>query len=141
MTVEDKNRITEMRKSGLGYKKIAHALGVSESTVKTFCHRNDMASTLAEPVKTVCQDMPLKPCRFCGVMVLQYPGRKEKKYCSDSCRNKWWNVHLSETKRQSMSEYICPSCGKPFSAYDKRNRKYCSHECYIADRFGGVLCE
>lgn len=141
MTNEMKIRIAELRKEGLGYKKIADALGVSESTVKTFCHRNDMASIPTETVKTISQDMPLKPCRFCGTMVPQYPGRKGKKYCSDACRNKWWNVHLSEIKRRSMSEYICPACGKPFSAYGKRNRKYCSHECYIADRFGGVLCE
>ncbi len=34
-------------------------------------------------------------------------------------------------------EYRCPRCGSTFRAYRNRNRKYCSHECYIADRFGG----
>ncbi|RXM53885.1 RNA polymerase subunit sigma-70, partial [Clostridium tetani] len=26
-------------------------------------------------------------------------------------------------------------CGKEFSAYGNKNRKYCSHNCYIRDRF------
>ena len=31
----------------------------------------------------------------------------------------------------------CPHCGKEFHIYGDRRRKYCSHECYIADRFKG----
>mgnify|MGYP002626074911 CR=1 FL=1 len=81
-----------------------------------------------------------QPCKYCGTMILQIPGRKEKKFCSDDCRNSWWNKHLTEVKRKNMTDYICPACGKTFSAYGKRNRKYCSHECYITDRFGGVAC-
>jgi len=68
---------------------------------------------------------------------MQTEGRKEKKFCSDRCRNKWWNSHLSEVKRKAMYEYTCPNCKKTFMAYGNRNRKYCSHECYINDRFGG----
>lgn len=32
---------------------------------------------------------------------------------------------------------VCPVCKKPFTVYGNANRKYCSHECYIEDRFGG----
>ena len=32
---------------------------------------------------------------------------------------------------------ICPVCKKTFTVYGNANRKYCSHECYIEDRFGG----
>lgn len=138
MTNEEKSRIAEMRKSGMGYKKIAQALGLSEGTVKTFCHRNGMAGVSPEITETDGASVDRKPCRQCGVMVPQYPGRKEKKFCSDDCRNKWWNAHLGEANREAMSRYTCPACGRPFSAYVKRNRKYCSHGCYIADRFGGA---
>lgn len=138
MTNEEKSRIAEMRKNGMGYKRIAQALGLSEGTIKTFCHRNGMASVSAEAVKTSSPDVPQKPCQYCGAMIPQYPGRKEKKFCSDDCRNRFWNRNLAHVKRKSMSEYTCPSCGRPFSAYGKRNRKYCSHGCYITDRFGGV---
>ena len=40
MTNEEKSRIVKMRGDGIGYKKIAQTLGLSEGTVKTFCHRN-----------------------------------------------------------------------------------------------------
>lgn len=30
-----------------------------------------------------------------------------------------------------------PCCKKKFTAYGNSNRKYCSHECCINDRFGG----
>ena len=140
MTNEEKSRIVKMRGDGIGYKKIAQTLGLSEGTVKTFCHRNGLAGTGLDAPEKASASILQKPCRYCGAMVVQIPGRKEKKFCSDECRNSWWNRHLSETKRKSMTEYVCPACGKTFSAYGKRNRKYCSHECYITDRFGGVAC-
>ena len=31
----------------------------------------------------------------------------------------------------------CENCGKEFHLYGDSRRKYCSHECYIKDRFGG----
>ena len=140
MTNEEKSRIADMRKSGMGYKKIARVLGLSEGTVKTFCHRNGMASVRAEEAPAVTAAVPQKPCQFCGKMIDQTPGRKEKKFCGDDCRNRFWNRNLSHIKRKAMTDYTCPSCSKTFSAYGKRNRKYCSHECYILDRFGGVAC-
>ncbi len=76
-------------------------------------------------------------CLCCGKEVAQTPGRKEKKFCSDRCRNKWWNSHLDRVKRKANYEFICPQCRKPFTAYGNAKRKYCSHECYIAHRFGG----
>jgi endogenous inhibitor of DNA gyrase (YacG/DUF329 family) len=69
--------------------------------------------------------------------VAQNSGRKEKKFCSDKCRMTWWNRHLDKVKRKAVYEYICPHCGKPFTVYGNSHRKYCSHECYVADRFGG----
>lgn len=73
MTVEKKNRIAEMRKNGMGYKKIAQALELSEGTVKTFCHRNGLASIPSGPMKTVSPDVPQKPCQCCGAMILSIP--------------------------------------------------------------------
>ena len=32
---------------------------------------------------------------------------------------------------------VCPICGKTFMSHKNAKRKYCSHECYIKDRFGG----
>jgi len=132
MTVQEKNRIAAMRKAGMGYAAIAQELEISKNTVKTFCRRNNLQLKKeheAEPVTNCCPQ--------CGGPVHQTPGRKHKKFCSDLCRNKWWNAHPNEIQRKAMYNFVCPTCGKAFSAYGNSHRKYCSHECYIADRFGG----
>ena len=132
MTDAQRAAIADYRANGYGYKKISQLIGVSENTVKSFCRRND-TGTAAHSASGE------KNCLFCGKPVPQLPGRKEKKFCSDICRNRWWNSNLDLVNRKAMYEFICPTCGKPFSAYGNRNRKYCSHACYIEDRFGGAV--
>lgn len=133
MTDTQRKQIRNLRAAGLGYKKIAEQMELSENTVKTFCRRNGLGGAIA--LQGECMDKHL--CLCCGVEVMQNPGRKAKKFCSDKCRNKWWNAHLDKVNRKAMYEYECPHCKKDFTAYGNANRKYCSHECYIADRFGG----
>ena len=76
-------------------------------------------------------------CRYCGAPITQTPGRKEKKFCSDRCRNRWWNEHLDLVDRRANYEFVCQTCGKPFTAYGNAHRKYCSRDCYYEDRFDG----
>lgn len=132
MTDNQKDQIAAMRKGGSGYKRIAQALNLSESTVKSFCKRNGLVS--AEPVNI---SATANGCKCCGVTVPQAAGRKEKKFCSDRCRMKWWNAHLDLVNRKANYEFVCPVCKRTYTAYGNKNRKYCSHECYIEDRFGG----
>ncbi len=135
MTDTQKIQIGKLRGAGLGYKKIAEQMGLSENTVKTYCRRHGLGGNMTH-LQNVTQNEE-HHCLCCGKPVQQTPGRKEKKFCSDSCRNKWWNSHLDKVERKANYEFICPHCKKPFTAYGNKNRKYCSHECYIADRFGG----
>lgn len=139
MTKEQKLEITQLRTAGYGYFRVAQALGISENTVKSFCRRNNLSGMVAvEAPKTQSQaDDEIHLCLYCGLSVEQNPGRKEKKFCSNDCRMKWWNRNLDKVKRKAIYEYICPHCGKPFTVYGNSSRKYCSHECYVADRFGG----
>ena len=124
----------KMRKQGLGYSKIAVRLGLSENTVKSYCRRAGLTGT-AECIR---QDEGQElSCRTCGVLVRQNPGRKEKKFCSDACRMKWWNSHKHLVRMKAVYEFECAFCKKPFTVYGNAGRKYCSHACYIADRFGG----
>jgi len=76
-------------------------------------------------------------CPCCGAEVRQNPGRKVKRFCSDKCRNAWWNSRLEQVDRKAHYKFVCACCKKPFTAYGNAGRKYCSHECYIKDRFGG----
>ena len=133
MTNEQRAAIAESRKNGCGYKKISQLTGISENTIKTYCKRNGLGGT-AVPAPAAEGGTA---CKCCGAPITQTPGRKFRKFCSDRCRNSWWNSHLDLVNRKANYEFVCPTCGKPFTAYGNANRKYCSHSCYIEDRFGG----
>ncbi len=137
MTDRQKERIRQMRADGYGYMKIAQELGISENTVKSFCRRKGLNGAAAADTAAPSVDGDKGICPCCGAEVRQNPGRKEKKFCSDKCRNKWWNSHLDQVERKAHYEFVCACCKKPFTAYGNAGRKYCSHACYVADRFGG----
>lgn len=134
MTDQQKTQTIRLRGEGFGYSKIAVMLGLSDNTIKSFCRRNGLTGMVGYQRKGSKQE---HFCPTCGLPVKQNPGRKEKKFCSDRCRNRWWNTHLDQVNRKALYEYECVYCGKPFVAYGNANRKYCSHECYVNDRFGG----
>ena len=139
MTNEQKVMIDNLRSQGLGYKRVAAKVGLSENTVKSYFRRNTpMSETPAVELRDSIAET--HNCLRCGAPVAQNLGRKEKKFCSSACRNAWWNSHLDQVNRKAIYKFICPVCGKGFSVYGKKNRKYCSHACYIPGRFGGVEC-
>lgn len=133
-----RTQIINMRVEGVGYRTIAKTLNISENTIKSFCRRNKLTGT--------CKVVSLKPleplqvevrCKCCDKIVPQNDKRKKKLFCSDKCRMTWWNSHRELVKHKNQVTKVCPYCHKEFISYEKAERKYCSHECYIADRFGG----
>ena len=48
MTSAEKQRIVRLREQGLGYTQIANRMGLSKSTVSTFCKRNGLAEETKE---------------------------------------------------------------------------------------------
>ena len=139
MNVEQKETVRKLRLKGLGYIRIAKIVGISVDTVKSHCRRHGLTGD-ANNKETI----PVKPnvgyCRQCAVEVQQTPGRKEKKFCSDRCRMKWWNAHMGILNKKTIYTYICLNCGSEFKVYGNQHRKYCCHECYIKGRFGGKEC-
>ena len=130
MTTEQKAQIEKMRQNNNGYAVIAKALDVSVSSVKAYCQRNGLAGN-----RTKSDDEGR--CKECGKLLRQPKGRKSVKFCSPACRQKWWNTHQHEVRKKAIYSYTCAHCGKSFTAYGNSHRKYCSHKCYIAGRFGG----
>lgn len=128
MTTEQKDTISRLRRTGLNFSAIAESVGLPVGTVKTFCYRNAVTPSVATDKHV---------CLCCGKEVPQNPGRKEKKFCSDRCRNTWWNRNLDKVNRKANYKIICACCKKEFISYGNASRKYCSHECYVEDRFGG----
>lgn len=141
MTEQQKEQISRLRQEGYGYIMIAQALGISGNTVKSFCRRKNLMGSNNRSIskRMVPSDNGEHFCICCGIRVEQNQGRKEKKFCSDACRNKWWNRNLDKVNRKANYNYICSYCKKTFSVYGNANCKYCSHECYIGERFGGEM--
>ncbi|HQO57087.1 MAG TPA: RNA polymerase subunit sigma-70 [Clostridia bacterium] len=137
MTNEQRMKITDMRSQGCGYSTIAKAVGLSKDSVKAFCRSHGLAGVKAELNSPEAPALNDTCCLNCGASLTHIPGAKRKKFCSPVCRQAWWNAHQQEVKRKAIYQYICPSCGKPFSAYGNSGRKYCSHACYIAYRYAG----
>ena len=154
MTDIQKVQISQRRSQGQSYGKIAEALGLPKSTVKSFCRRAVLAETDVVDVKVAGHEEPIqestqeepKPlsgtmdgtvCRCCGEPLLQIPGRRRKYFCSKECRVKWWARHPEASKGTAHYSFTCPGCGIAFTAYGNKSRKYCSHSCYIKTRFGG----
>lgn len=126
MNQMQKERVSELRSSGMGYKKIAELLGISINTVKSYCKRSNL-SGVAQFGSDLDQALYCPTCRF---TVSQTPGKKAKKFCSDKCRLTWWNAHPEAINHKTSRSFSCASCGHEFEGYGKRERKYCSRACY-----------
>lgn len=131
MNQEQKNQVTKLRQEGYGYGKIARNLGLSKNIVSSWCRRTGLTGDTSK------QDTSIPElCPVCGIVIIQTPGKRHKRFCSDKCRLAWWNSHPEKIHRKAFYSYTCSYCHKPFIAYGNCHRKYCSHACYIADRFG-----
>ena len=125
MTTEQVTKLEEMRIRGDGIACMATELGLSANTVKSYLRRHPLLRDETER------------CQCCGKPLVMTPHRRRKKFCSDVCRMKWWNSHPEAVRRQAVYSYMCLACGATFNAYGNGHRKYCSHACYIAHRYGG----
>lgn len=115
-----KAQIIALKRDGLGYVEISQKIGVSANAVRMFLLRYE------ERYKN--------RCRVCEREIEQIPHRKTKIFCSDKCRMQWWNGHPQAVKKETFYSFVCPYCGKVFSAYGNSKRKYCSRECFAKVR-------
>lgn len=132
MTGQQKLQIKEFREQGYGYTQISKMMELSVEAIRIYCKRNGLGGVAASAGQNNASC-----CEQCGTQVTQTPGRKHKRFCSDRCRMLWWNSHQDQVKRKANYACTCLKCGKLFVSYGNKSRKYCSHECYIEDRFGG----
>ena len=131
MTNEQKEKIIRLRRQGTGYADIGRELGISNNTVKSFCRRNGLTISESGPSDQ------LDRCRECGNPIIQREKTKQRIFCCKTCCEKWWKEHADRMNQKAVYSFTCAGCGKPFTAYGNSHRKYCCHECYIKDRFGG----
>ena len=140
LTDEQKKRITEMRLEGMGYQAIANALGdgVEKGNVRYFCKTRGLVGT-PELIKLNYDTHRENPkfCKQCGTRLIRNRHSGVKLFCNDKCRREWWkaNPNDNEATRKTPIELTCEYCHEKFISYGNPNRKYCSHDCYIKQRF------
>ncbi|WP_165620604.1 sigma factor-like helix-turn-helix DNA-binding protein [Streptococcus equi] len=125
MTPEQKEAIATLRADGLGYKTIAKKLSISVNSVKSFCKRLKDSQSFTDT----------KMCELCGQPFDLENIANNRRFCSKTCRMKWWNRNKLKIQRASQIELSCKHCQKTFKAYLHERRKFCSHQCYIRERF------
>lgn len=138
MTQDQARQIREFRMKGAGYKAIASVLGLSRDIVRNYCKSSSYSGYPVEVALNVEEGMRQGHlCRCCGKILRQPLMGRKRKFCSDTCRRKWWGAHPEESSKQETALYekVCVFCGRTFSVYGNKTRKYCSHECYVHDRF------
>ena len=127
MTEQQKKQITELRKNGMSYNTIADAVSLSLGTVKAFCSRHAIEHR---------PDSKPTGCKRCGDEIINTPGHRQRIFCSAECQRLYWREHPELMNHTAIIQKRCPACGKEFSDYRDHSRKYCSHACYITDRYG-----
>jgi len=130
MNMEEQRKVKLLRDEGLSYTQIANRMDISVNTIKSYCKRNSLGVIQSTKTQTAL-------CESCSKPIKQNTGRKVKRFCSDACRNTWWNKHIQLVKRQANYECTCLNCTNSFISYGNKTRKYCCHACYIEHRFGG----
>lgn len=121
MRDEEREAIERLRELGWGYRKIATALGLSRDVVRNYCKRIKMAGYIVDTEKILC-------CQNCHKPLSQSKIGRRRKFCSDKCRREWGSTH------PKIYKHDCQFCEKKFESRASR-QKYCSHKCYIRDRF------
>ena len=83
--------IERMRMDGYGPTRIAHELDLSINTVKSHIRRHPGMKNAVF-------------CLQCGRAVSQTPGRKQKKFCSNKCRSRYWNDQYRKGGRDGKNK-------------------------------------
>ena len=122
MTDAQKIEILRLRSQNVPFAQIAPKMGISKSTIKSYCQRQAQKSAAVDNAPK---------CAHCGKALVQLPHKKPKKFCCDRCRYAYYYQRGASTKK-----YVCAYCGAEFEARGSANRKYCSVKCYNDARWG-----
>lgn len=129
MNEDQRTNIITLRQQGRSYSQIATTLQLSENTVKSVCRRHLVASK--EELIAKSADC----CKNCGTTLKVRRLGKPTKFCSEACRREWWKNNNASPNRKAYYPCRCLGCDKEFLSYGNRDRKYCSHSCYINKQY------
>jgi DNA invertase Pin-like site-specific DNA recombinase len=126
LTEKQMTEIRSLRRDGMSYAKIGEKLNLPRGQVRSFC-----LSRTSENEAAVQEDGEPVRCKTCGKELEHTPGFRKKIFCSDGCRQDWWNRYakIQAGEGWATNEVICQNCGEKFVTYGTK-RKYCSRKCY-----------
>jgi len=130
MKYEQQEKIIELRKMGIGYRSIATAMGLSRDKVRNFCKAQGLDGYAVEVKKKKVEESASRErCKNCGNRINLKPiSGRPRTYCSQDCKREWEDAH------PPIHQYVCYYCGKEFESRST-NSTFCSHKCYIRNRF------
>ena len=137
MDDRQKREIRRMRLEGKGYRIIAKEIGLSRDIVRNFCKSQGLAGYADKGLvlegKELRRDKGV--CIECGKELEQPKTGRRRLFCCEDCRRGWWKRNNDQVNKKAYYKIRCLCCGKVFEVYGNKDRRYCSHECYIEDRF------
>lgn len=138
MTKQQEEQIRNLREQGVGYKAIAKITHLSRDAVRYYCKTHNLSgykTAVRVNIRKMMEDHTV--CSYCGKPIEQNKMGRPKRFCCDDCRRKWWGQNRDQLtqKPEAVYKFVCKHCGREFNAYGNRKRIYCSHDCYIKERF------
>ena len=121
ITKQELLTILSLRGKGLSFAQIGSRLDIPANTVKSICRRESDRK---------------KRCRNCRNAITQNREGRPRAFCCDRCRVIWWKKNPDKVNRKAYYRLTCKGCGRCFESYGHKERLYCTHKCYIIDRFG-----
>ena len=138
VTELQKEKIRILRLQGFGYREISRCLELTRDEVRYCCKKMNLAGyreiVIHSEEETKPEDIV---CKNCGADLEPPATGRRRHFCSEICRRKWWSQNRDKIRKgpDAIYGFTCKCCGKEFTAYGNPHRQYCSHECYISDRF------
>ena len=145
----EREKVRELRMREMGCAEIAGRLGIPEGTVILHCLK------LGLPATGPCRRIPLPKedaawlryhrrepkyanCPVCGKKIIQPLIGRPKKFCSRTCKNKFWNDRWRAEKEKHGRRAVCENCGEIFYAVNegKKPQRFCCQDCYFEFRYG-----
>ena len=138
VTALQEEQIRLLRAQGVGYRQIANQLNLSRDAVRYYCKVNNLngqGEAVQANIQRIMTDDTV--CSYCGGFLVQPKTGRKRRFCCEACRRKWWGQNRDKIRKGAGAIYgfTCKRCGKEFTAYGNSHRLYCSHECFISDRY------
>ena len=136
MTIVQEEQIRVLRSQGMGYRQIGNQLNLSRDAVRNYCRSNKL-NGYQKAVQIMMTDDNV--CSNCGELLVQPKTGRKRRFCCEACRRIWWGQNRDKVRKspEAIYGFTCKRCGKEFTAYGNPHRKYCSHKCFISDRYWG----